>query len=205
MLALLAGIVVALAIGLSQGGGEVEQPDAVPTAEQAKRDVAQAPPPLKRLYARGGELVQLSGDGFVEYIARLRGYPVVINKWAEWCGPCREEFPILRKAAARHGTRVAFIGLNSGDKRDRAEAFLRTQPTVYPNVRDPDEQIARALQAATVSPSTIFLDTKGNIVTVRQGVYSSLAQLERDLRQYAGLDGRAAPDVVGLEKPGAAR
>ncbi len=58
---------------------------------------------------------------------------------------------------------------------------------------DPEERIARRLEATGARPSTVFLDAEGQIVTVRQGAYARLEDLERDLRLYAGLDGRPAP------------
>jgi cytochrome c biogenesis protein CcmG/thiol:disulfide interchange protein DsbE len=206
-------IVVALTIGLLQSGSGsgVETPAKVPSVEQARRDVAEAPPALARLYAHGNQLLQQDGDEFVAYVKRLRGYPVVINKWAAWCEPCRAEFPILRQAAAKYGTRVAFLGLNAGDKQAAATAFLRRQPTVYPHVRDPNEQIARAMQAGASFPSTIFLDRKGDIVNVFVGAYPSRARLEQDLRRYAGVDARPAPaegapsDVAPTTEPRSAR
>ncbi|EHN11919.1 thiol:disulfide interchange protein [Patulibacter medicamentivorans] len=190
-------IVVVTAIGLAQGGGDgaVRRPDRVPSVADARQQVRGAPAALRRLYADGDALLRVNGDEFVALVRRLRGHPVVINKWASWCGPCRTEFPILRRAAADHGSRVAFVGLNSGDEPADARRFLRREPTLYPHVRDPDEQIASALEANVTYPSTIFLDAKGDIVQVKQGVYTSLADFERDLRRYAGA--RPAPGANG--------
>lgn len=184
-LGVVAAIVVVLVIGVAEGGNDVRPPDVVPTLAQAREDLRDAPPALGRVYAQGPRLLQLSGDGFIDYIGRLRGYPIVINAWYSTCRPCRQEFPIFRRAAAEHGTKIAFLGLNTADPRASAEAFLREQPTVYPHVRDPKEQIARALGAGVVSPTTIFLDRKGNVVTTHNGVYPSLKRLEQDLRRYA--------------------
>ncbi len=199
-------IAVAAAIGLLQSRDDrvVRAPDRVPSPAAARDGVRDAPPALRRLYADGDALLRVrSGDEFVALIRRLRGYPVVINKWASWCRPCRAEFPILRRAAADHGARIAFLGLNSGETPEKARAFLRSEPTLYPHVRDPDEQIAAALEANLTYPSTIFLDAKGDIVQVKQGVYTSLEALEADLRRYAG--SRPAPGAGdGLRSVGKA-
>lgn len=196
-------IVVVATIGLIQAGDSTEHPDDVPTVAQAREAVRDAPPALRALYARGGGLIDVPADDLDGFLRSLRGHPAVINVWAEWCGPCREEFPLLRTAVARHGTRVAFVGLNvdaAGDHA-KAERFLTEQPTVYPSLTDPGEAIARRLEATGARPQTVFLDAEGEIVTVRQGAYATLDQLERDLRLYAGLEGPSAPGTAGNQQP----
>lgn len=196
-------IVVVTAIGLAQSGDSTAPPADVPSAAEARAAVRDAPPALRALYDQGGGLVDVPADELDGYLGALRGHPAVINVWAEWCDPCRAEFPLLRTAAARHGTKVAFLGVNidaAGD-RGRAEAFLREQPTIYPSLVDPDRRIADRIEAASVQPSTVFLDAEGEIVTVRQGAYGSVQDLERDLRLYAGLEGKPAPGVTGDARP----
>lgn len=192
-------VVVAAAIGLAQSGGSAPDPDPGPTVEQARAAVRDAPPPLRALYDRGGGLIDVPAADLDDELGKLRGHPVVINVWAEWCGPCRTEFPLLRTAAARYGTRVAFLGVNvdSAADRGKAERFLREQPTIYPSLVDADGRISRRLEATGGRPQTVFLDPAGEIVTVRQGGYANLDQVVRDLRLYAGLDGSSAPDAPG--------
>lgn len=192
-------IVVAAVIGLLQVGGADPDADSGPSLAEARAAVHDAPPPLRALYDRGGGLIDVPGADLDRELRKLRGYPVVINVWAEWCGPCRTEFPLLRAAAARYGTRVAFLGLNvdSVAARGKAERFLREMPTIYPSVVDPGERIARRLEATGGRPQTVFLDREGKIVTVRQGAYGDLGQVVRDLRLYAGLDGSSAPGAPG--------
>lgn len=191
-------IVVAAVIGLLQAGWAPDA-DGGPSVAEARAAVRDAPPPLRALYDRGGGLIDVPVADVDRELRKLRGYPVVINVWAEWCGPCRTEFPLLRTAAARYGTRVAFLGLNVDDPaaRGKAERFLRETPTIYPSLADPGERIARRLEATGGRPQTVFLDPEGKIVTVRQGSYADLDQVVRDLRLYAGLDGSSAPGGPG--------
>jgi thiol-disulfide isomerase/thioredoxin len=188
-------VAAALAIGLAEGGTETTAPDDVPTLAQAREDVAGAPAPLARLYApRPGDapdapsLTEPDRDAFEELLRGLRGRPVVVNVWYPKCAPCVREFPILRTAAARYGTRVAFLGVATDGSRDEIAAFLRGQPTVYPHVRDPTARIARpVLRAGNTYPSTVLIDAEGAIVDVRGSEYTSLAQLEGDLRAKLGV------------------
>jgi cytochrome c biogenesis protein CcmG/thiol:disulfide interchange protein DsbE len=195
-------IVAVTAIGLAQTGDSHRTPDDVPSAAEARDAVRDAPPALRALYGRGGTLIDVPGGDLGDYLRTLRGHPLVINVWAEWCDPCRAEFPLLRTAAARHGTKIGFLGVNVDRTADheRAAAFLREQPTIYPSLTDPDERIARRLEAPG-RPSTVFIDAAGEIVTVRQGAYATIEDLERDLRLYAGLHGKPAPGTTGDAGP----
>ncbi len=180
----LAALAVVLAVGLSQaGGGDAPSASAdVPTLAEARAQLAGAPAPLAALHARGGELL----DADVEReVRRLRGFPVVINKWASWCGPCRTEFPIFARVAARTGREVAFLGLDTKDDRGDALAFLRDEPVAFPHLFDPDARGARAVEAGTSFPTTVFLDRAGRVAGVHQGPYTSDADLLADVRRHA--------------------
>jgi cytochrome c biogenesis protein CcmG/thiol:disulfide interchange protein DsbE len=177
-------VLVAVAVGIGQAP-KTERPGSGPSAKQTEAARDRAPAALRALYADGDVLRHLQGDEFVAAVGGLRGYPIVINKWASWCGPCREEFPMLRRMSAKYADRVAFLGLNAGDARTSARAFLRSNPTLYPHVIDPDEQISRALSAGGVFPSTIFMDRDGDIVTVRPGPFATEAELDQAIRRFA--------------------
>ena len=119
-------------------------------------------------------------------VKALEGHPIVINKWASWCRPCRAEFPIFQQVAAERGKEVAFLGVNAADKRPAAEKFLNERPLPYPSFEDPDEDIARELDAAKFFPMTIFVDAKGDTAFVKAGEYTSRAELEADIDKYLG-------------------
>jgi cytochrome c biogenesis protein CcmG, thiol:disulfide interchange protein DsbE len=144
-----------------------------------------APAPLAALYKKGGRLLPGGTEAFEDQLAELRGYPVVANVWASWCGPCRFEFPVLQELSARYGKRVAFLGINSEDSEDAAATFLREEPVPYPSYSDPHREIARSLDSKVGYPNTIFLDANGNVLYVKVGPYSHHSELHEDVRTYA--------------------
>lgn len=149
------------------------------------RALAGSPAPLAALHRQANRLLPGGTDAYGKRIAALAGYPVVANVWASWCGPCRFEFPVLQKLAARYGKRVAFLGVNSQDSDAAARTFLEEAPVPYPSYTDPDEKIADALGASLGLPDTAFYDRAGKLVYLKQGPYAHDAELEEDVRRYA--------------------
>lgn len=197
-------VLVALVVGLVEGGTGTTPPDDVPTLPEARAQVDGAPAPLARLWATPGgtpasggvPVLDLDRAAFGRLLRGLRGRPVLVNVWYPDCPPCVREFPILRAAAARYGRRMAFLGVATQGDRAEVGAFLRDQPTLYPHVRDPDARIARAdLQAGNTFPSTVLIDPRGTVVAVRGSEYTSLAELEGELRDKLGV--RPARPVAG--------
>jgi thiol-disulfide isomerase/thioredoxin len=175
-----------LVIGLTQAGGGDEGGEARGTFDlaEAKRQLAGAPAPLAALHDQADELIDGGPDAFRARLRELRGHPVVINKWASWCGPCRAELPILQQVATERGKEIAFIGVNARDKRPAAERFIARYPTPYPSYVDPDESIARALKAPSNFPVTLFVDADGRTVFTHQGGYRTEADLTADIDRH---------------------
>jgi cytochrome c biogenesis protein CcmG/thiol:disulfide interchange protein DsbE len=178
-----------LVVGLSQAGNESDPPPAPEERfdlQSAQRELAGAPAPLAALHEQANELLGGGVRAFERRLAQLEGHPVVINKWASWCNPCRAEFPIFQQLATERGKEVAFLGLNAGDSVDPARKFLAQYPVPFPSYEDPDEEIARKLKAPANYPITLFVDARGRTAFIHQGGYTSKEQLAADVDRYLG-------------------
>jgi len=145
-----------------------------------------SPPVLASLHRQADTLLGGGVSAFRARMAVLAGYPVVVNKWASWCGPCQIEFPAFQQASVKLGRQVAFIGIDGKDGNGAAAAFLRRFPVSYPSYTDPHESISRAFQAATYYPQTLFFGRHGHTTYVydHTGPYESAAALEQDIARY---------------------
>lgn len=148
-------------------------------------EVADAPP------VDGGlpevTLPCLGGGADVD-LASLRG-PMVVNLWASWCGPCREEMPVLQRFHEQYGDRVPLLGIDYEDVQVEA-AFQLVQETgvTYPLLADPQSR----LQGATPFPGRMglpmfaFVDRAGRATVVAGGV-DSLAELTGLVEEHLGV------------------
>jgi cytochrome c biogenesis protein CcmG, thiol:disulfide interchange protein DsbE len=124
-------------------------------------------------------------SAFEKKIESERGKPVVVNKWASWCGPCRLEFPLFRAQADKRMGKVVFIGVNSNDSRKDAEDFLEEEPVPFKHFSDPKLEIAASFKAVQAFPSTAFYGSDGSLEFVHQGPYTTEKQLAEDIDRYA--------------------
>jgi thiol-disulfide isomerase/thioredoxin len=177
-------LVAAIAL-LMAGCGASGQPGDASGDLNYDQALAGAPPPLAALYKQPNKLLDGGVDAFRKQLDDLHGHPVVVNKWASWCGPCRFEFPSLQRLSAKFGKQVAFFGVNSDDSEDAASTFLSEFPVPYPSYNDPDEDIAAEMKATLGFPSTAFYDRSGKLVYLKQGPYTSDADFAADIQRYA--------------------
>ena len=146
--------------------------------------------PVNRAFARA------AADDRVD-LRELRGTPVVLNFWASWCVPCREEAPLLQRGWTRHAREgVLFVGLNMQDVRSDARSFLQTFEQTFAQVRDPTNATARKWGVSGI-PETFFIGRDGRVVGHVIGVVT-VQQLERGVAD--AMDGRAQNAALGGDR-----
>jgi len=148
-----AGLAVAAALAVGGCSPQADRP-------QARYQVADRQPAPKL----SGELL---GGGSYE-LAAQRGTVVVVNFWASWCAPCRDEAAELDAAyASTRPAGVAFLGINVRDERDKALAFQTRARTPYPSLFDPAGQSALDFKVPpNTIPATLVIDRQGRLAAV---------------------------------------
>lgn len=108
-------------------------------------------------------------DGEKVKLSDLKGHVVMINFWASWCGPCRQEMPLLNDIYASY-KKAGFVllGVNLDESAEDAKAFLKKTPVNFPVLIDSKGQVAD-LYKNQAMPSSYFVDRKGDLVYLHQG------------------------------------
>jgi len=122
------------------------------------------------------------GGGASVPLAALRG-PMVINVWAQYCGPCRAEMPHIEAFFKKYGSRVAVLGVDYQDfQPDLALGFAKTVGATYPLVADLQPVIR-----TNVLPETILIDANGKIAYQQPVAIGSEAELAQLVTQHLGV------------------
>jgi cytochrome c biogenesis protein CcmG/thiol:disulfide interchange protein DsbE len=182
-LALLALVVV----GISElpGDSHTDSSTVPLTPARTSALLAGSPPALAAVHAQAGEILGGGASALHARLTTLKGYPIVINKWASWCVPCKEEFGAFQRAAAEYGHRVAFLGIDSGDSsRANAANFLKSFPVSYPSYYDHSGDLGEQITDSSFTPVTLFIARNGRQF-IHQGQYPNVTKLEEDIERYA--------------------
>ncbi len=178
-------LAIVACIAALSGCGQADAP-APPGPDPARAEgPSDGPRALAELEAQAGQLLDGGAPAFEARLKELEGHPVVVNKWASWCGPCRAEFPFFGSQAEERAGDIAFIGVNSGDNDGEAAEFLGELPVPYPSYKDPDLEVAEVFNAVAAFPTTAFYDSKGELAYLKQGGYASEQDLVEDIERYA--------------------
>lgn len=194
---------------LSGCAGGSSSPDADPYSlpSLAPVGVDADTPRLRRMKARAGietcvpgpptdllgELPQVTlpclGGGPAIDLSTLRG-PLVLNIWGSWCGPCVRELPILAAFYAKHGDRVAMLGIDFQDTRpEDALELAETSGVKYPQLFDHDGAIGRTpVMPGPAVPALAFVDAAGAVTAWVPGEVKSEQQLLDLVSRHLGVN-----------------
>lgn len=108
-------------------------------------------------------------DGREVSLADYRGRPVIVNFWASWCGPCKEEFPLFAAARESHsGDGLEILGIIHDDSAEAAGAFAEERSAAWPMLLDPDDDAWEAYLGLGL-PMSFYVDRQGIIRAVSFG------------------------------------
>lgn len=123
-------------------------------------EIGQGPAPDFTLKSQGGSNYKLS---------ELRGEVVMINFWASWCGPCRQEMPYLEELYARYKDMgFTILGVNIEEDSSKAQSLLKDIPVSFPVLFDTQNEVSRLYQVSAM-PSTVMIDRDGNMRYLHRG------------------------------------
>lgn len=127
------------------------------------------------------------GEGPEVDLAGVRGRPMVVNVWASWCGPCREELPVLGQVSERTRGRLDFLGVNVSDTRQAALEMAGTYKMRFPSVFDPAFDTRPGMRVGGV-PLTLFVRADGSIAYRHNGSIKSEDQLKQLIHTSLGVE-----------------
>ena len=121
---------------------------------------AAAPAPTFTLASRAGQDVSL---------AQYRGQVVMINFWASWCGPCRQEMPLLESIYKKYNKMgFTMLGVNVEPNSNAANEWLKATPVSFPILYDRDSKVSKLYDVAGM-PSTVIIDRNGKVRVLHRG------------------------------------
>lgn len=127
------------------------------------------------------------GGGTPVRLAGLTGTPTVINLWATWCRPCRDELPLLAKADKEYGKGLRILGVDFADAApDAALDLAQGSGVTYPLLVDRDSSTKASLKVIGL-PQTVFVDAQGRMVATERTPFRSYADLTAAIRRHLGV------------------
>lgn len=127
------------------------------------------------------------GGGRPVRLAGLRGRPMIVNVWAQWCAPCREEAPFLADVASTTRSDVLVLGIDHADPLPaRALEFAQVAAWTYPQIQDQDQVLRTDLQVAAL-PQTFFVRADGTVAHRNLRPFRSTDQIRELAAQHLGV------------------
>jgi len=172
-------------------GADTSPAASAPADLVAAADLADCPASDPKVAARDDGLPDLTlpclGDGPAVRLAGLRGTPTVVNVWASWCGPCREELSLFADVAGSSGTAVRVVGIDATDDPPSALSLLDDAGVHYPSVRDDSGTTKAPMGWGSGLPVTYFVDADGRIAFTKHGAIANADELRTLLADHLGV------------------
>lgn len=108
------------------------------------------------------ELTSLSGEKV--RLSDFKGHPVLVNYWATWCPPCREELPLIQSRYTAYSPDLVVLAINAGEDGTTVSNYVKQKGFTFPVLLDPDWKV-EALFGIMAYPTSIFIDREGIIQT----------------------------------------
>jgi thiol-disulfide isomerase/thioredoxin len=102
-------------------------------------------------------------DGRTDSLANHRGQVVLLNLWATWCPPCRDEMPALQRFARENAGKVVVLGVDQGESAAAAQAFAKERGVTFPILLDEQQQYGRAYEGIGL-PTSVIVGRDGHVV-----------------------------------------
>lgn len=177
------------AIPTASGSAVVGNTEGATAADVQAADLEPCPTSDPNVAPRADGLPDLTlaclGKGDPVRLAGLRGKPMVVNVWASWCGPCKEELPMMGEFYRANSASLSFLGIDMADDRVAALAMAGRTKMTFASVQDPNSQVRAGLRVVGV-PTTLFVRADGTVAG-RAGVVSSRAELAELVEKYLGV------------------
>lgn len=174
------------------GTASTPDPDAAVAAAAATAALDPCPPSDPAVPARADGLPDVTlaclddAGAHSVRLAGLRGTPAVVNVWAQWCPPCRQEAPLLQRLHAEAGDRLVLLGVDYQDDDVPALAFAAAEGLHYPSVSAPADELPLR-RYAPGPPVTFLVDADGRIVKVIRGPFRDWAQVTTTVADVLGV------------------
>lgn len=171
-------------------GGESSVDVATPELRRLRKSAGMEPCPSPQAPSADGGLPEVTlpclGGGEDVRLSSLRG-PMVVNLWASWCGPCREELPYYQQLHERAGDRVAVLGIDYEDVMPgQALALAKETGVTYPSLADPGGKLKAPLRVRGL-PGLVLIDEQGRVVHREYVVIESYPQLAGLVEEHLDL------------------